>query len=64
MILTLKTKGIGILITDHNVRDALTIIDKAYVMYDGTIVTSGTSSDILADEFARKIYFGNDINVS
>ena len=54
----LKQKGIGILITDHNVRETLAITDKAYIMADGVILTQGSSEFLANDPEARKIYLG------
>jgi lipopolysaccharide export system ATP-binding protein len=54
----LKEKGLGILITDHNVRETLSITDKAYIMADGAILTQGTSEFLANDPEARKIYLG------
>ena len=54
----LKEKGIGILITDHNVRETLAITDKAYIMSDGVILTQGSSEFLANDPEARKIYLG------
>ena len=54
----LKKKGIGILITDHNVRETLAITDKAYIMADGVILTEGNSDFLANDPDARKIYLG------
>ena len=54
----LRDRGIGILITDHNVRETLAITDRAYIMYDGTILVSGTASEITSNAKAREIYLG------
>jgi lipopolysaccharide export system ATP-binding protein len=54
----LRDRGIGILITDHNVRETLAITDRAYIMYDGTILVSGTASEIASNARAREIYLG------
>jgi lipopolysaccharide export system ATP-binding protein len=54
----LKAKGIGILITDHNVRETLAITDRSYIMADGNILTEGTSQFLAEDPEARKIYLG------
>jgi len=55
---SLKNKGIGVLITDHNVRDTLQICDRAYVLLDGKILISGTPEEIAANELARKYFLG------
>ena len=54
----LRERGIGILITDHNVRETLAITDRAYILYDGKILISGTASEIAANPRAREIYLG------
>ena len=54
----LRRRGMGILITDHNVRETLAITDRAYIMYDGKILLSGTAEDLASDPEARKIYLG------
>ncbi len=54
----LKDKGIGILITDHNVLETIKITQRAYIIYKGSILFSGTSKDLLNDENARKVYLG------
>jgi lipopolysaccharide export system ATP-binding protein len=54
----LKDRGIGVLITDHNVREALEIIDRAYIMHDGQVIMEGTPSDIVRDKDVRRVYLG------
>ena len=58
LIRYLKTKGIGVLITDHNVRDCLEIVDRAYILHDGMVLMEGTPDEIVADEEVRKVYLG------
>ena len=58
IIQTLKNKNIGVLITDHNVRETLTITDKSYLLYNGEILKSGTTKDLIEDEEAKKLYLG------
>jgi lipopolysaccharide export system ATP-binding protein len=58
IIRDLKTRGLGILITDHNVRETLAITDRAYIMYDGRILISGSATELAEDPEARKIYLG------
>ncbi|MGR3317380.1 MAG: LPS export ABC transporter ATP-binding protein [Candidatus Anammoxibacter sp.] len=60
IILSLRDKGIGLLITDHNVRDALSITDRSYIIDEGVVITSGTTSEILDDPIARKSYLGEE----
>jgi len=54
----LRDRGMGVLITDHNVRETLRITNRAYIMYDGRILLSGTAEDLASDPEARKIYLG------
>ena len=60
IILKLRDKGIGLLITDHNVRDALSITDRSYILDGGMVITKGTTSEILDDPIARKSYLGEE----
>ena len=59
----LQSKGIGILITDHNVRDTLAICERAYIVNDGNIITEGTPENIVQNEKVRKIYLGEDFHL-
>lgn len=63
LILHLKDRGIGVLITDHNVRETLSIVDRAYILNDGLILTEGSPSDIIAHEDVRRVYLGNDFYI-
>jgi lipopolysaccharide export system ATP-binding protein len=63
MVSHLKNRGIGVLITDHNVRETLSIVDRAYIVYDGTILASGTKEDVVANEQVRKVYLGEDFKI-
>ena len=54
----LKDRGLGILLTDHSVRETLTITDRSYIMYEGKILISGTSEELISDPKAREIYLG------
>lgn len=54
----LKDKNIGILITDHNVQETLSITERAYLMFEGSILRSGTAEELAADEIVRKVYLG------
>ena len=58
IIQSLKNQNIGVLITDHNVRETLSITDRAYLLFEGEILKSGTSSDLANDEEARRLYLG------
>ncbi len=59
----LKNKGIGILLTDHNVRETLSIVDRAYLIYEGRILISGSSKVLIDDPRAREIYLGKDFQM-
>jgi lipopolysaccharide export system ATP-binding protein len=60
IISQLKKKNIGILITDHNVQETLTITDRAYLLFEGSILKSGTAEELAADEQVRKVYLGQN----
>ncbi len=63
MILHLKDRNIGVLITDHSVRETLSIVDKAYIVYDGKILTSGSRQEILANQEVKRVYLGEDFQI-
>ncbi len=63
IIFHLKERGIGVLITDHNVRETLRITDRAYIVTDGTIFRSGTPASLAGDEEVRRIYLGTDFRM-
>ena len=63
IVSTLKEKNIGILITDHNVHETLAITDRAYLMFEGTILKAGTADDLAADEQVRKVYLGENFEL-
>jgi lipopolysaccharide export system ATP-binding protein len=63
IIFHLKDRGIGVLITDHNVRETLRITDRAYIVHDGTIFRSGTPESLAADEEVRRIYLGTEFRL-
>jgi lipopolysaccharide export system ATP-binding protein len=63
VILTLKNRGIGVLITDHNVRDTLAICEKAYIVSEGAIIAEGTSSEVLENDLVKSVYLGKDFRV-
>ena len=58
IVAKLKTKNIGILITDHNVNETLSIVDRAYLLFEGRILKSGTAEELAADEQVRRVYLG------
>ncbi len=59
----LKNKNIGILITDHNVHETLSITDRAYLLFEGRILKSGTASQLAEDEHVRKVYLGKNFEL-
>lgn len=63
IIRDLKKRGLGILLTDHNVRETLSITDRAYLVADGRILISGTAQDLINDQKARKIYLGEKFSM-
>jgi lipopolysaccharide export system ATP-binding protein len=63
IVAQLKLKNIGILITDHNVQETLSITDRAYLLYDGSILKSGTAEELAADETVRKVYLGQNFEL-
>jgi len=63
IIIGLKDKGIGVMISDHNVRETLQVCDFAYIMNSGQILTSGVADDIIASEVARKMYLGENFSM-
>lgn len=60
IVATLKNKNIGILITDHNVQETLSITDRAYLMFEGRILKAGTAEELAADQMVRKVYLGQN----
>jgi len=63
IIARLKEKGIGVLITDHNVRETLQIVDRAYLIYEGQVLVSGTARELASDERAKEIYLGKQFSL-
>ncbi|MEG2560135.1 MAG: LPS export ABC transporter ATP-binding protein [Acinetobacter sp.] len=63
IIQSLKDRGIGVLITDHNVRETLAICEKAYIVSEGSVIAEGTPQEILDNEKVRKVYLGDDFVV-
>ena len=60
----LKSRGIGVLITDHNVRETLAIVDRAYILHDGKVLMSGTTTEVVNDEMVRRVYLGQNFRIS
>ena len=63
IILALKSRGIGVVVTDHNVRETLRIVDRAYLIHQGKVLTEGTGDFLIKDEQARKFYLGEGFNL-
>jgi lipopolysaccharide export system ATP-binding protein len=63
IILQLKARGIGVVITDHNVRETLRVVDRAYLIHKGRVLAEGTGDFLIQDEQARKFYLGEDFNL-
>ena len=59
----LKDRGIGVLITDHNVRETLDIIDRAYILHDGQVLMSGSPEEVVRDEMVRRVYLGEGFRI-
>lgn len=63
IIIHLRNKGLGIIITDHNVRETLKITDRAYILHDGQILTEGNSKKLINDPIAKKVYLGQNFKI-
>ena len=63
LVSDLKTRGIGVLITDHNVRETLEIVDRAYILHDGQVLMSGTTDDVVRNENVRRVYLGQGFKI-
>lgn len=64
LVADLKNRGIGVLITDHNVRETLEIVERAYILHDGTVLMSGTTEEVIKDENVRRVYLGHNFKIS
>ena len=64
LVADLKMRGIGVLITDHNVRETLEIVDRAYILHDGQVLMSGTPEDVVQNENVRRVYLGDNFKIS
>lgn len=64
LVQDLKSRGIGVLITDHNVRETLEIVDRAYILHDGHVLMSGTTDEVVRDETVRRVYLGQNFRIS
>ena len=63
IVATLKNKNIGVIITDHNVHETLSITDRTYLLFEGKILKAGTAEDLANDETVRKVYLGKDFKL-
>lgn len=63
LVSALKVRGVGVLITDHNVRETLEIVDRAYILHDGKVLMSGTANEIVKDENVKRVYLGENFQV-
>jgi lipopolysaccharide export system ATP-binding protein len=63
LITDLKGRGIGVLITDHNVRETLDIVDRASIIYDGRVLFAGSPADLVADANVRRLYLGEGFSL-
>lgn len=64
LVTDLKKRGIGVLITDHNVRETLEIVDRAYILHDGQVLMSGTPEEVVENENVRRVYLGDNFKIS
>jgi len=64
LVADLRKRGIGVLITDHNVRETLEIVDRAYILHDGRVLMSGTTDEVVRDENVRRVYLGQSFRVN
>ena len=63
LVVSLKNRGIGVIITDHNVRETLEIVDRAYILFDGNIICQGSPEEIVANDKVRSVYLGEDFEI-
>lgn len=64
LVSALKKRGIGVLITDHNVRETLEIVDRAYILHNGKVLMSGTPNEVVENENVRRVYLGDNFRIS
>ncbi|WP_111733009.1 LPS export ABC transporter ATP-binding protein [Roseovarius amoyensis] len=64
LVADLRTRGIGVLITDHNVRETLEIVDRAYILHDGQVLMSGSPDEVVENENVRRVYLGDSFRIS
>lgn len=63
LVSELKNRGIGVLITDHNVRETLEIVDRAYILHDGKVLMSGTANEVVSDTNVKRVYLGDNFKI-
>ena len=63
IVAKLKERGIGILITDHNVHETLSIVDRAYILIEGKIFRAGSANELASDEMVKKLYLGENFTL-
>ncbi len=63
LVAQLKDRGIGVLITDHNVRETLEIVDRAYILHDGVVLMNGTPAEVVQDDNVRRVYLGEQFRI-
>ena len=63
LVAHLKDRGLGVLITDHNVRETLEIVDRAYILHDGTVLMTGTPEEVVRDDNVRRVYLGDTFRI-
>ena len=64
LVADLKNRGIGVLVTDHNVRETLEIVDRAYILHEGRVLMSGTPDEVVQNENVRRVYLGDSFRIS
>ncbi len=64
LVTDLKNRGIGVLITDHNVRETLEIVDRAYILHDGQVLMQGTADEVVNNDVVRRVYLGEDFHIT
>jgi lipopolysaccharide export system ATP-binding protein len=63
LVRQLKDRGIGVLITDHNVRETLEIVDRAYILNNGVVLMTGTPEEVVRDDNVRRVYLGDSFRI-
>jgi lipopolysaccharide export system ATP-binding protein len=63
IVMELRDRGLGILITDHNVRETLSIVDRAYLMFEGRVLREGESEFLINDKMSRELYLGTEFRM-